>query len=49
MSRFYVEYRPTKRDKQRPWVILMDASPKPLVVARVESEAEAKDRAGRLP
>lgn len=46
--RFLVEYRPTKRDPKRPFVILMDAHPKPVTIARVESEAEAKDKAHRL-
>ena len=48
MRSFTVEYRPTKRDKDRPWVILMGAHPKPVSVARVATEQEARDGARHL-
>ena len=45
---FTVEHRPTKRTKDRPWVILMAAHPKPISVARVATEDEARDAAQRM-
>lgn len=40
-----IEHRPSKRDSKRPWVILMDAHPKPLVIARCDTQEVAQMRA----
>ena len=40
-----VERRPRKLGDHLPWVILIDAHPKPIVAARCETEEEARDRA----
>jgi hypothetical protein len=48
VTTYLIGYRPSKKEPKRPWVVLIDAHPKPLTAARYDSQDEAWDGAGRI-